>query len=116
MTSITCHCRQGKQPGLFAPHNRPLQTDERLRGSHEVGPAPRRRGVRPHLLAAVIRSDHRSAFATERQIVSRTQCTMAELRTEAYGPQGDASHHLPLTRGARGGLRALPEPPKDFDR
>jgi MOSC domain-containing protein YiiM len=40
---------------------------------------------------------------------------MTDLRAEAYGPQGDASHHLPLAE-LEAGLRALPEAPKDSGR
>jgi MOSC domain-containing protein YiiM len=40
---------------------------------------------------------------------------MAELRKEAYGPDGDSSHHLPLGE-LEAGLRALPERPGDSGR
>jgi hypothetical protein len=40
---------------------------------------PRRRGLRPRLLAAVIRSKATLAFAAERQVVSRTQMTRISL-------------------------------------
>jgi hypothetical protein len=36
--------------------NKPLQSDERLRGSLDGDLIPRRRGLRPHLLAAMLRS------------------------------------------------------------
>lgn len=35
--------------------NKPLQSDERRRRPLDAGPLPRRRGLRPHLLAAVLR-------------------------------------------------------------
>ena len=43
--------------------------DERQTRPLEGGLVPRRRGLRPRLLAAVIRSKATSAFAAERQVV-----------------------------------------------
>jgi hypothetical protein len=39
---------------------------------------PRRRGLRPRLLAAVVRSNVTSAFAAERQVVSQTGFEMSD--------------------------------------
>jgi hypothetical protein len=53
------------QPAVAAAerHMRPLAGDL----------APRRRGLGPRLLAAVIRSNATSAFAAERQVVGQTE-------------------------------------------
>jgi hypothetical protein len=49
-----------------------VAADERLHGSLERGPCRDTAGLRPRLLAAVVRSRVRSAFTAERQNVMRT--------------------------------------------
>jgi hypothetical protein len=50
--------------GPAVPPNKPLQTDERLRRPLGRTLMPRRRGLRRHLLAAVLRS--RRSFGVRR--------------------------------------------------
>src|SRR6516162_6484541 len=62
---------------------------------------PRRRGLRPRLLAAVVRSKATLAFAAERQVVSRTRVvrTPAQLADAIEVVLLDAGRRPPCTSG-----------------
>jgi hypothetical protein len=59
--------------------NKPLQQTNATRVRSKVKSCPRRRGLRPRLLAAVLRSNAILAFAAERQVVRPTEMLVSDI-------------------------------------